>query len=478
MEPQNFIRSWPALWLWMQYLNKQIIGRELGLAYTYRKGRLDIQFLEADKIFLLSWEKKGNQVIITSSQSASLPRKRVEVLRRIPVGSIVRDVFMHSHDRLLRIDLSNDDQLIIGAFPGANNVYYRTAESLQDSFLKHAELPPIDDSWLTPMDTLPSSIPGSKVTQTQLMDAKNGLSVDWENSTINFGPTASGMAMNIGEFVIDVLKHAHKPKQTTAASLQKTTRTVLKRWKSKASKIDLELAEARTWPELKLRLQSLQIGLGMGLTVVDGQLTIPSEFSPTGQNVSIQVEEGITLNQAIESTAKKIRKYQGKLTQLEAVLATVQKDVHTLEQLSEKSDDKQLLIFLQKHGESLDRAGKQQIERKPYKKYQSPGGFDILVGRSSQDNDTLTFKVANKNDWWFHARQVRGSHVILRTGNQIPQQVDILAAAKHAALNSKAKHSGLVVVQYCQRKHLSKPRGTHPGTVLVHQEHSVTINLD
>ncbi|MBT3228273.1 MAG: DUF814 domain-containing protein [Candidatus Marinimicrobia bacterium] len=459
-------------------MHKQLIGNELGLAYTYRKGRLNIQFLDANKVFLLSWEKKGNQVLLTSSQSSSLPRKRVEVLRRIPAGSTVRYVYMHSHDRLLRIDLSNDDQLIIGAYPGANNVYYLSSKLHQDSFLKHDQLPPIEDSWLAPTDTLPASIPGGKVTHTQLMDAKNGLSMDWDNSTLNFGSDESGMAKNISEFVIDVLKHAHKPKQTTGASLQKTSRTVLKRWKSKASKIDLELAEARTWPELKLRLQSLQIGLGMGMASVDGQLTIPVEFSPTGENISIDVEEGLSLNQAIESTAKKIRKYQGKLTQLEAVLAAVQRDVHALEQLSEKSDDKELLSFLQEHGEALDRSGKQQLERKPYKKYQSPGGFDILVGRSSQDNDTLTFKVANKNDWWFHARQVRGSHVILRTGSQTPQQDDILSAAKHAALNSKAKHSGIVVVQYCQRKHLSKPRGAHPGTVLVHQEHSVTINLD
>ena len=176
--------------------------------------------------------------------------------------------------------------------------------------------------------------------------------------------------------------------------------------------------------------------------------------------------------------SKKIRKSKVKLKQLEEIIPQVKNNIQSLESLLEQDDADALKVFLQKHGESLDRSGRQQTERKPYKKYQSPGGFDILVGRSSSDNDTLTFKVANKNDWWFHVRQVRGSHVILKTGNQTPQQSDIQKAAELAALNSKAKHSGIVVVQYCQRKHLSKPKGASPGTVLVHQESSITIDLD
>ncbi|MBC8376584.1 MAG: DUF814 domain-containing protein [FCB group bacterium] len=478
MEPQNFIRSWPALWLWMQHLDKQLRGRTLGLTYTYRKGRLDIQFLDKDKIFLLSWEKKGNQVTITSSQSASLPRKRVEVLRKISSKSEVRSIAIHAQDRLLRMDLNHGNELILGSYPGANNVYYLSGGLLLDSFLKQDERPPISDNWLNPMDKLPPSIPGTGVTHNQLIAAKDGLSMDWENNSIIFGPGDDTSEMNISEFTIDVLKRGNKPKETTTASLQKTARTVLKRWKSKAGKIESELVEARTWPVLQKKLQALQIGLAMGMSGTDGLLTIPAELSPTERDLTIQVEDNVPLHQVIKSTAKKIRKYQGKLDQLEGVLATVIADIKALEQLSDHPDDKHLLNFLQEHGESLNRSGKQQVDRKPYKKYQSPGGFDILVGRSSQDNDTLTFKVANKNDWWFHARKVRGSHVVLRTGSQTPQHIDIIAAAEHAARNSKAKHSGVVVVQYCQRKHLSKAKGAHPGTVLVHQEQSITINLD
>ncbi len=474
MESQKFIRSWPALWLWMQHLSMQLQGCELGLIYTYRKARLDIQFLKADSRFLLSWEKKGNQITITSSQSASLPRKRVEVLKKIPAGSRVSGVRIHSQDRLLKIEMDNGGCIILGAYPGANNVYYLTGSSIEDTFLKQQEIPHFSDSWLTPQDNLPTTIPGVNTTPSQLLRAVDGISTDWESKTIQFGPTN----MNISDFIIDVLKHANKPKETTTASLKKTARTVLRRWKNKIGKIESELIEARTWPDLEQKLHALQVGLAMGMSSSNGVLSIPAEFSPTECDLTIQIDDDIPLIQAIESTAKKIRKYQGKLDQLEGIQTNARRDIQKLEQILLDEDDKQLLIFLQEHGETLDRSGKQQVDRKPYKKYKSPSGFDILVGRSSQDNDTLSFKVANKNDWWFHARKVRGSHVVLRTGSQTPQHIDILAAAEHAARNSKAKHSGIVVVQYCQRKHLSKPKGSHPGTVLVHQEKSITINLD
>ncbi|MCF7923322.1 MAG: hypothetical protein K9M55_11530, partial [Candidatus Marinimicrobia bacterium] len=244
MEPQNFIRSWPALWLWMQYLDQELRSSEIGLAYTYRKGRLDIQFRRGDVIFLLSWEKKGNQVILTSTQSPTLPRRRVAVLRSIPPHSIVRGVQIHSRDKLLRLNLSNNDQIIFGAYSGANNVHYLSDGVVIESFLKKDELPQIDNQWLSPADPLPTMIPGGHLTPAQLLSAKHGLSMDWITSTINFGETGGTSLMNISDFVIDVLKHGDKPKQTTTASIQKTAHTVLKRWKSKHSKIEAEQVEA------------------------------------------------------------------------------------------------------------------------------------------------------------------------------------------------------------------------------------------
>ena len=478
MDAKYFIHSWSALWLWMQHLNEELNQAEISRAYTYRKGRLDVEFTKTGKAFLLSWEKQGNQILLTATHSASLPRKRVAVLKKISPGSRISKVQVHSKDRLLKMVFESGDELIWGTYPQAGNIYHLSNGTFQDSFLK---APPIQDwerAWLSADDPLPSVIPGPPLDSDDLMAGVQGLSIGGDPLVIRFGIPTVGVALNIRQLVLEVLKHTQTSRETTTFSLQKTARTVLKRWKTKTVKIQSELQEAKSYPKLEEELQALKIALGMNLKVQGGQVVIPAELSPTQQVVVLQVNAGTALNEAIQAKAKKIRKLKGKLSQLDPVLAEIAEHIHQLEQLMREGETKELRHFLEAHGEALDRTGRQQTERKPYKKYHSPGGFDILVGRTSQDNDTLTFKVANKNDWWFHARLVRGSHVVLRTGNQSPSQDDILAAARHAALNSKAKHSGVVVVQYCQRKHITKPKGAHPGAVLVHHEQSVTVSLD
>ena len=480
MDAQTFIRSWSALWLWMKYLNEQLIGSELEVAYTFRKARLDLIFVNQDTRFQLTWEKQGNQALITFSPTPALPKRRVEVLKTIPRQAKVTGIFVHRGDRLLRIDIDSGNSIILGAYPSMLNVYHYDGDAQIESFLKQDQVPDIQNDWLAPGDGLPTLIPGEHLSSVDLVGASGGLSMDWDNLQLRTSIDSDPNALSISAFVIDVLRHGHKPKQATGVIVKKTGSRVLKRWKSKHQKILAELDQAKRWPEQQTKLHALQMAQGMGIEVDrdSGLLELGAEFSPTGEAISYGLEPGVSLNQVIEATAKKIRKYRGKLVQLEEVQQRVHLEIETLRDLLTQDDEKSLLAFLQEHGEMFDRSGNQQSERKPYKKYNSPGGFDILVGRSSSDNDTLTFKVANKSDWWFHARQVHGSHVILRTGNQEPSHADIVAAAEHAALNSKAKHSGIVVVQYCQRKHLTKPKGSHPGAVLVHKEQSITISLD
>ncbi|MEA3288475.1 MAG: NFACT RNA binding domain-containing protein [Candidatus Marinimicrobia bacterium] len=478
MKAANFIKSWPALWLWMHYWDEHLKGAQLDIAYTFRKARLDIHFSNAPQVTKLGWEKQGNQAIISASNQVTLPKRRVEVLKRIPQGSEVAGVKIHAQDRLLRFDLTNDFQLILGCFPAVLNVYLYHKHSCVDRFLKQIEPAHFSDNWLSVNDSLPASIPGGHLSRHDLEIARHGITLDQTTGELAFDSTAGRNGLPIDELVLAVFRSGQKPKQAPVVSIKKTAGTVLKRWQVKLTKVRTELQEALLWPDLEIRLQAFQIGLGMGKLTSSNELHLPAELSPTGSALTLYLEDHSSLQQAIESTAKKIRKFKLKIGQLEAIIPQIQTDIHDLEQLLEQDDNTALRTYLLTKGEALDRSGRRQTERKPYKKYQSPGGYDILVGRGSSDNDVLTFKVAGKNDWWFHARQIRGSHVILRTGNQQPQQPDIVSAAKHAARNSKAKHSGIVVVQYCQRKHLSKPKGSPPGTVLVHHEKSITIDLD
>ena len=108
--------------------------------------------------------------------------------------------------------------------------------------------------------------------------------------------------------------------------------------------------------------------------------------------------------------------------------------------------------------------------------FQSSDGFEIWVGRTSKDNDNLTFKLARPSDIWMHAADYAGSHVVVRNPNrkQIPHKT-ILEAAQLAAYFSKAKTEGKAVVRYTERKFVHKPKGAAPGLVRIASFKSVTV---
>jgi predicted ribosome quality control (RQC) complex YloA/Tae2 family protein len=96
----------------------------------------------------------------------------------------------------------------------------------------------------------------------------------------------------------------------------------------------------------------------------------------------------------------------------------------------------------------------------------------IVVGKNSKNNDELTTGFAKQNDYWFHARSVSGSHVVLRydkSHGEI-QKIVLEKAASIAAYYSKAKTSGLVPVSFTQKKYVVKRKGMPPGTVALLKE--------
>lgn len=102
-------------------------------------------------------------------------------------------------------------------------------------------------------------------------------------------------------------------------------------------------------------------------------------------------------------------------------------------------------------------------------------GFTILVGKNNKQNDLVTFKQAKPDDFWFHTKDIPGSHVVLRTNSQHPSQTAIIAAANLAAFFSKARQSANVPVDYTQRRYVKKPAGAKPGFVIY--EHQTTLYI-
>jgi len=111
------------------------------------------------------------------------------------------------------------------------------------------------------------------------------------------------------------------------------------------------------------------------------------------------------------------------------------------------------------------------------RRFDSPDGMEVLVGRSASDNDVLTFKIATQKDFWMHVAGESGSHVVVRNpdGLKALPRDTLRYAAALAAGYSKAKNAGKVPVHVARVKDVRKPKGLASGKVTLSRYKSVKV---
>jgi len=176
-------------------------------------------------------------------------------------------------------------------------------------------------------------------------------------------------------------------------------------------------------------------------------------FYRKSKNQRIEIE---TLEAAIAAKKEQIKKHQALLTEVEQI-----------QQL------KQLRQFAEAH--ALTQTTSEQTINVPYHEFEWMG-FRILVGRSAAHNDELTFKYGYKEDLWLHAKDVAGSHVLIKykAGKPFPKEV-IERGAQLAAYNSKRKTETLCPVIVTPKKYVRKRKGDEPGRVVVDREEVILV---
>ncbi|HET9753459.1 MAG TPA: NFACT RNA binding domain-containing protein, partial [Myxococcales bacterium] len=116
--------------------------------------------------------------------------------------------------------------------------------------------------------------------------------------------------------------------------------------------------------------------------------------------------------------------------------------------------------------------------RLPYRRFGAVGTAPILVGRSARDNDALTFRVARGNDVWLHVRGVQGAHVVIPGAGAAPDARTLGDASLLAVHFSSARGQDAVEVAWTRCKHVRKPKGAAPGSVIVTQEKVLRVRAD
>ncbi|MGI6053325.1 MAG: Rqc2 family fibronectin-binding protein [Clostridium sp.] len=202
----------------------------------------------------------------------------------------------------------------------------------------------------------------------------------------------------------------------------------------------------------------------------------------TGEAVRIPLDPQLTARENARKYFDKYSKLKRTSEALSQLLVETRQEIEHLESINTsldialKEEDlvqiKQELAeygFIKKHGPSGKKA---RITSRPFH-YLSSDGFHIYVGKNNYQNEELTFKFATGNDWWFHAKGIPGSHVIVKSeGKELPDRV-FEEAASLAAYYSKGRSSEKTEIDYIQKKHVKKVAGAAPGFVIYHTNYSM-----
>ncbi len=171
-------------------------------------------------------------------------------------------------------------------------------------------------------------------------------------------------------------------------------------------------------------------------------------------------EQSLRASKGVEGTREELARIEDLLHRVEVTTTISELETITKENIR---------LFMSK-GET-----KEEGTAERFRRFQVHGGLDVYAGKNAANNDELTVRFARPNDYWFHARGSSGSHVILRWGDPKtkPPKEAIRAAASIAAYYSGGRNAKMVPVAYTLKKYVRKPRGSHPGSVMMDREEVV-----
>lgn len=191
-------------------------------------------------------------------------------------------------------------------------------------------------------------------------------------------------------------------------------------------------------------------------------------------DISIALDPDLNAVENAEKYFKKEKSLPHAIKQLETKIAAAESTLKALKnqlEILEASSDFKSLKPLVKQAQKSN-----EVEQLPYRKFEYEG-FDILVGKHADSNEKLLNYYSDKNDLWLHAKDVSGSHVIIKLNknSKLPNSV-LEKAASYAAYYSKNRKQQLVTVTYTQRKFVRKIKGAEKGKVTVSNEKTILVN--
>lgn len=224
-----------------------------------------------------------------------------------------------------------------------------------------------------------------------------------------------------------------------------------------------------------------------GYSLQGGECSLKALNYYTSEEIEIPLDKTLSAKENAQKYFDRYNKLKRTCEALSTLLVETREEIEHLESIAQSLDIAMTEADLAEIKEEMREFGyikkrgtkekKGRTKSRPFH-YVSSDGFHIYIGKNNYQNEDLTFKVAQGNDWWFHAKGIPGSHVIVQAkGQELPDRT-FEEAGRLAAYYSKGRGGDKVEIDYIQRKHVKKVNGAKPGFVIYHTNYSMVAVPD
>ena len=281
-------------------------------------------------------------------------------------------------------------------------------------------------------------------------------------------------------------KSLHTRMKQKSADLRQAVTTVLSREVRKLEVREKQYKDTEKMDILRLRGELLN-AYGYDLKL-DSDSVVLNDYN-TGEDVTVPVDPGLTPYENARKYFDRYNKLKRTRASVTELIEKAREDIEILDNALTELDLAEDEADLREIRKELEQSGfvketkkgkgkRERNERSTPLMFRSSSGLTIYVGKNNIQNDEITFRIASPDDWWFHAKQMPGSHVIIKSGGSEVPDSAFEEAARLAAHFSKGKDADKVEVDYVQRRHIKKPNSAKPGFVIYHTNYSMTAGTD
>ena len=494
-------------------LTERLRGYRVAVCFSQEKDELVIGLTDGGKEFWLKAQLGANFPAVALPETFQRARANSIDLFPMLLGQQVETVVVWPQDRVLQVNFRSGARLVFKLYGPRPNAIFRTApeapaQLFQQKLLADADLRPQPDAVLPAVGKLPPPLADLplRYLRTQDYDSApsevktrlvNQVLAQLEKPTLYYFiqldgrtrlsllPLGDVLATLPGDDPVDALRR-FVPMALGRRALEMETKQLRQLLERRADEAGSAAAHARqrlhalaheagyrhTADLIMANLHEIPAGATQ-IEVLDFYTNLPKLIKLKRTEKPQFTAENLYRkgkNQQIEE-----RQLTERIARREAEAFTALEHLEELDTVPGLAELRGLRTWRKQHGLDPTPIAVKAATELPFKVFEDRG-FTILVGRNAVNNDLLTQKYAHKDDLWLHAKDVTGSHVVIRhrSGQPVPESV-VEHAAQLAGWYSRRQHDSLCPVTVTPKKFVRKPKGALPGQVVVERERVVLV---